>query len=98
MKNHFTWVDELLRNIEEHASNQLKVLEKTAQQHKTSYAEVVKGTCSEVAQVVKSQLADLPRASDKGERKAVVDLSRVLDDHLDKEKRNVKRMQLYLSP
>ena len=87
VKDHSSQMEKSLKSFEEHASNQIKSLEKSALQYKSSYAEVLKGTCTEVAHVVKAQMDKFPRVGDNGDRRAAVDLSKVLDDHLDKEKR-----------
>ena len=66
---------------------QTQDLELSIQQHKLSYAEAVKGTCSEVEKTVKCQLASIPKPNSTNSTKDTRDLSQILDDHLDKEKR-----------
>ena len=76
-----------LRRYEKHASDQLKTIDQSIQQQKASYADAVKGSCNEVAKAVQSQIASLPTSFNEGNSKAVTDLSRALDDHLDRERR-----------
>ena len=75
---------EMCKNI---ASDQLKTMESTFRQQTASYADAVKGTCTEVTKMVQSQIASLPKPSSDRNNKVAQDLSRALDDHLDREKR-----------
>ena len=67
--------------------DQTKVFEQSIQTHKASYAEAVKGTCTELEKTVKTQLASIPRPNVGRSNRDAQDLSKVLDDHLDKERR-----------
>ena len=79
-------VERAMEKCEKYASDQAKAIDSTFQQQTASYADAVKGSCKEVAMAVQSQIALLPTSIKEGSSKAALDLSRALDDHLDKEK------------
>ena len=82
-----TKVEKVMEKCEKYASDQVKAIDNTLQQQRASYADAVKGSCDDVAKAVQSQIALLPTSIREGSTKAALDLSRTLDDHLDKEKR-----------
>ena len=68
--------------------DQTEIVKHSVLQHKASYADSVKGTCNEVAKVVKSQLDSIQKVSNTvSGNKAARDLPQALDDHMDKERR-----------
>ena len=83
--DHAASVERSVQLCEKFAKDQAKSVEQTFQQQTASYADAVKGTCNEVARVVQTQIASLPKLSNEG--KAAKDLSRAPDDHID---RNVR--------
>ena len=87
MKEHAIQVERTLQSYGKNAIEHAKAVEQSVKQHKATYAEAVKGTCSEVTNIVKAQLAGIPKVSQSNDTKTVQDLSKVLDDHMDKERR-----------
>ena len=87
MKDQSSKIEQSMLVCEKYAREQAKAVEQTIHQQRASYADTVKGTCSEVAKVVKSQLDQLPKAHTSRDNKAARELSQALDDHLDKERR-----------
>ena len=85
MKEHVIKVEKSLQEFSKSAKEQVKVVEQSLNLHKASYSEAVKGTCSEVTSMVKSQLATLPKGNQR-DNKPAQDLSKVLDDHMDRER------------
>ena len=69
------------------AKEQTKAIKLSVQQPKISYAEVVNGACSDIERTVKPQLASILKLNPTHSTKDTRDLSQVLDDYLDKEKR-----------
>ena len=80
-------VEKSLHLCEKLANEQVKALEKSFQRQTASYADAVKGTCNEVTKVVQSQMALLPKSSAVSNKNDAQDLSRALDEHMDREKR-----------
>ena len=76
-----------MKMCEKYAKDQVRAIEHSVQQQKASYADTVKSTCCEVAKVVKSQIVSIPKPNHEYGQKTAQDLSKVLDDHLDKERR-----------
>ena len=86
-QNQALWIEKSVETYKKCVKEQTKTIELSIQQHKLSYAEAVKGTCSEVEKTVKSQLASISKPNPTHNTKDTRELSQVLDDHLDKEKR-----------
>ena len=86
-KDHSLQVERSLDTYGKQVKEQTKAIELSIQQHKLSYSDAVKGTCTEVANTIQTQLATLPKVNPTQNSKNAQDLSQVLDDHLDKEKR-----------
>ena len=84
MRDHAIQVEKSLQAFEKRAREQVKAVEMTASKEKASYADAVKGTCHEVANMVKTQLAMIPKPN-PANNKSTQDLSKVLDDHMDRE-------------
>ena len=80
-------VEKSLHLCEKLASDQVKAMKKSFQCQTASYADAVKGTCNEVTKIVQSQMALLPKSSTDSNKKEAQDLSRALDEHMDREKR-----------
>ena len=86
MKDQSSKIEQSMLVCEKYAREQAKAVEQTIHQQRASYADTVKGTCSEVAKAVKSQLDQLPKAQTSRDNKAARELSQALDDHMDKER------------
>ena len=84
MRDHAVQVEKSLQAFEKRAREQVKAVEMTASKEIASYADAVKGTCHEVANMVKTQLAMIPKPN-PANNKSTQDLSKVLDDHMDRE-------------
>ena len=80
-------MEQSMRACEKFARDQAKATEVSVQHQKMSYADTVKGTCSKVAKVVKSQLDSLPKVNVANDRKAAKELSQALNDPMNKERR-----------
>ena len=82
-----TKVEKALQSCEKYVKAQAKTFEQMAQQQRASYADTVKGTCDEMAKAVKTQLEAIPKANAACDGKSARDLSKALDDHMDRERR-----------
>ena len=82
-----------MREQEKAAADQLTVLKKSFEQQsiqKTSYSDMLKSTCTNVVKEVNLKLDAMPKFSPpKDEAKIARDMSCVLDDYLDKDKRKL---------
>ena len=80
-----------LQEQEKSVDSQTKLIERSIREtvaQKSTYAEMVKGTCSEVVSKVSAKLSSFPQlASANAASKDVQNISRVFDDFLDKDKR-----------
>ena len=88
---HMRHIDRTLREQEQVVSGQTKMIErsiKDSQTHKASYAEMVKGTCSDVVAKVTAKVAAIPQSlATQTASKDMQDISKVFDSFLEKEKR-----------
>ena len=93
VRRHVKLVESSMREQEKAASDQLVVLKKSFEQQtlqKTSYADMLKSTCSNVLKEVNTKLDAIPKPPPpKEEAKIAHDMSCILDDYLDKEKRKL---------
>ena len=93
VRTHMRTVEQCLKEQERTSVEQGRLIErsiKESHQLKGSYADMVKGSCTEVLNKVSSQIASLPaHAGSKTEAKAAQDLSIMFDDFQDKEKRKM---------
>lgn len=80
-----------LREQERSVNDQTKLIERSIRDNvaqKATYAEMVKGTCSEVVGQVSAQLSSFPKlVANHNTTKEVQNISRVFDDFLDKDRR-----------
>ena len=91
MRNHAKLVTQSLKEQEVAVDNQTKLLERSIRElhnQKTSYADMVKGTCSEVVDKVSAKISSIPQGqSAQTEPRNMIGISRVFDDFLDKDRR-----------
>ena len=91
VKDHLGRMVSCLREQERSVDNQTKLIERSIREtvaQKSTYAEMVKGTCSEVVDKVSAKLSSLPQlASTQMASRDAQSISQVFDDFLDKERR-----------
>ena len=91
MKEHVKLVTQSLREQEIAVANHTRLLERSVielHSQKTSYADIVKGTCSEVVKEVSAKISSIPQASSSHiETRNGQGITKVLDDFMDKERR-----------
>ena len=80
-----------LREQERAVDGQTKLIERSIRENvaqKSTYADMVKGSCSEVVNQVSAKLSNLPQlTAERTTTKDVQNISRVFDDFLDKDRR-----------
>ena len=93
VRDHTKLVEKSMHEQEKAAGDQFRLLKQSfAQQNtlKTSYAEMLKSTCSEVVTEVNTKLEAMPQLStQRDEGKTVRDMSCIFDSYLDKDKRKL---------
>ena len=91
MREHVKLVTQSLKEQEKAVENQTKILERSVKElhsQKSSYADIVKGTCSEVVEKVSASISSIPQApASQAETKNMTGIARVFDDFLDKDRR-----------
>ena len=93
VRNHEKMVANSMREQERAAEEQVRLLKRSFEQQstqKTSYADMLKSTCSSVIKEVNTKLDAIPRLSmQRDEAKTVQDMSCIFDTYLDKDKRKL---------
>ena len=91
MRDHAKLVTQSLKEQEAAVDNQTKLLERSIRElhcQKTSYANMVKGTCSEVVDKVSAKISSIPQGQlTRSESTNMVGVSKVFDNFLDKDRR-----------
>ena len=91
MRDHAKLVTQSLKEQEAAVDNQTKLLERSIRElhnQKTSYADMVKGTCSEVVDKVSAKISSIPQGQlTRSESTNMVGVSKVFDNFLDKDRR-----------
>ena len=89
--SHMRHIDQTLREQEQVVNGQTKMIERSIRDshtQKASYAEMVKGTCSDVVAKVSAKVASIPQSlASQTASKDMQDISKVFDNFLEKNKR-----------
>ena len=91
MKEHVKLVTRSLREQEMAVENQTSLLERSVKElhsQKASYADMVKGSCSQVVEKVTAKISSIPQGpSEPAESRNMSGFAKVFDDFLDKDRR-----------
>ena len=85
-------VEELIQNNSKSVTNHTKLMEKSLQEHqsfKTSYADIVKGSCDKVVETVTKKVEAAQAKTQSMSNKDAHAISEVVDDIIDREKRKL---------
>ena len=89
--DHVKRVDQSLREQEQAVANQTKLMEQSIHDHQTqkgSYADIVKGACSDVLDKVSAKVSSIPQITpNQNATKDLQNVAQIFDDFLDKDKR-----------
>ena len=88
--DHMKMVGQSLREQEQTVANQTKLIERSICDHqaqRVSYADMVKGACSDVLDKVSAKVSSIPQiASNQNNAKELQNVAQIFDDFIDKDK------------
>ena len=91
MKEHTKLFTQSMKEQEQAMDNQTKMMERSVRElhsQKSSYADIVKGTCSEVVEKVSAKISTIPQTSSAlAEAKSMPGITKVFDEFIDKDRR-----------
>ena len=89
--DHMKLVGQSLREQERTVANQTKLMEQSIRDHqnqRASYADIVKGACSDVLDKVSAKVSSIPQiTSNQMANKEIQNVAQIFDDFIDKDKR-----------
>ena len=89
--DHVKRVDQSLREQEQAVANQTKLMQQSIRDHQTqkgTYADIVKGACSDVLDKVSAKVSSIPQiTANQNATKDLQNVAQIFDDFIDKDKR-----------
>ena len=90
-RDHIELVAQSMKEQEKSVDNQTRMIERSIREihsQKSSYADIVKGTCSEVVEKVSAEISSIPKAnSAQREPQNMTGIVKVFDDFIDRDRR-----------